>query len=162
MYATASVRRLLTSHACRLSEAEKGTRVVARTFLLRAKLEGFSLSFFEKDPPLVVRGEAEMVCWATRAYDAASMVEVTVWPGAFTKVLSLSASGLRALWEEGVEMAERRGVLLAELNANLQHEFILSCSASVWVPRGSGKRALPRVAINFAECSCSSSVCRDL
>ena len=133
------------------ADSEKGTEVKAKDFLTKGKLEFFGPSFFESDPPLFTKGDKEQVCWSTFAVDNSARLAVKVWDGAFRVVCGITASKLREMWESGLQFAEQRKAVLDALNAHSKHEFLLSCSASVWVSGGKEKSHTPQINVNAVE-----------
>ena len=109
------------------------------------------MKFFEEDPPIFTKGTDEKVCWPTFAYDHTAKLPVKVWDAAFRVLCGIAAARLRELWESGLKCEELQEGILKELNANANNEFLMSCSANVWVSGGKEKTHTPQVNINAVE-----------
>ena len=55
-----------------------------------------------------------------------------VWGNAFRAITSVTADRLREMWEAGVERPGEPEQILKDLNATLNREVYLSCSARPW------------------------------
>jgi len=89
-------------------------------------------TFFDADPPVLGEGAQAKMSWKTRISDPTGDTQVKVWDKACFTLFQITAAKMRTLWETGVENTEERETILATLNANLQKEFRLSCTARVW------------------------------
>ena len=133
------------------ADSKKGVDVKAKEFVVKAKLEFFGPDFFEADPPIFEKGGEERVCWSTDAFDNAAQVPVKVWDGAFRVLCGITASRLREIWESGLQDEKLRQSHLDALNGHSEKEFLMSCSANVWVSGGKDKTHTPQVNVNSLE-----------
>ena len=88
--------------------------------------------FFDDDVPVVGDGLALKVCWHATVVDATGSVSVKVWDKAFRAITSVTGDRLRELWEAGVDRPGDQDHILKDLNATLDREVYLLCSARPW------------------------------
>ena len=63
----------------------------------------------------------------------------------------MTASKLRTLWEEGADDEGKQAPLLMNLNATLDEDVKLSCTANVWTYGNKNKEHQYQANVNIAE-----------
>ncbi len=131
-----------------VADARAGKSIVPLTCCVKGLLQELHGSFFEDDAPLVGDEQREKMCWRTSLLDASGTLRVRVWDSACHELFGVTASGLRAVWEEGVEEPEKRPELLARLNGRLGEEVQCLCEVDVWASSARGARSELQVNVN--------------
>ena len=131
-----------------VSDAKKGEVVVATECTLCGTLSKISDKFFEDDPPIVLVGNKEVMCWKTQLQDATGSMTVTVWNKACFALFGVSVDKMREYWRAGHECRERQSEMIHELNAKLRNEVVCNCTVDVWSYGRKVKKHEPRIHIN--------------
>ena len=134
-----------------VADARAGKPIVPLTCCIKGFLKKLDGSFFEDDAPLVGDEHREKMCWRTSLQDASGSVAVRVWDGACHELFSMTASGLRALWEEGVEQSVKRTEILERLNGRLEEEATCLCKVDVWAVSARDARFEFQVNVNAVD-----------
>ena len=113
------------------SAAEAGKPGVEREFVLQGKLENFTKTLFQGDPPLVGE-EVEKMLWKCGFEDSSGTVTVRLWDRACGELLKITSQKFREIWDSGVEDPTKQEGILKSLNSHLQHNVRLYCKARVW------------------------------
>ena len=115
-----------------VSDAKKGEVVVATECTLCGTLSKISDKFFEDDPPIVLVGNKEVMCWKTQLQDATGSIAVKVWNNTCFALFGINADKMREYWEAGRECQVRRSEVIHKLNAKLGFDVVCNCTADVW------------------------------
>jgi len=103
-----------------------------KEFTLTGKFAPLTAKFFEEDPPIVGDDTKAKMCWRTTFQDESGCCDVKVWDKPCYNLFGLTASGLRAKWEEGLEDPAKRNDILLELNGPMENSIRCLCKLSVW------------------------------
>ena len=120
-----------------------------KEFLITGKLSQFQQDFFDADPPLVGDHPNEKMCWQTKLTDETGVCAVKVWDKPCYDLFQLTASGLRAKWEEGHENEGKRHDILKQLNANIDDDVRCVCKLSIWSFGTQSDNHKPQININL-------------
>ena len=101
-------------------------------FAVTGKLAVLTDAFFNEDPPLTGDPDKEKMCFKTTITDCTGTLDVKLWDRAGMQLFGMTASKLRAVWESGVEVAEKREDILTQLNIALKVEYTFACTGKVW------------------------------
>ena len=134
-----------------LTDAQNGTKVVATDCTLCGTLSKMSDKFFEDDPPIVPKGDREVVCWKTQLQDATGSTAVKVWNKASYSLFGITVDKMREYWGEGHECPERRADILSQLNAKLEVEVTCNCTVDVWIYGFRNKKYEVQINVNSLE-----------
>lgn len=126
-----SVAQALESTSRLLRDVQAGSSPPVIEFTLLGHLQGIDSEFFDNDFPIVDSAQREIMCWRTSLSDPTGSIDVNVWDKSCCNLFSLTATGLRGLWEKGVDDAQCRDAILKQLNAQLPNVMRCICSTSV-------------------------------
>ena len=92
-------------HLCdAVNEARNGKEVPQRDFLLCGTIPPLTSAFFDADAPIVdTEKGGEVICLRTSVRDMTGTMPVCLWSEAANTVFGRNASGMRDMWEQGVE-----------------------------------------------------------
>ena len=147
-----TVNQVLQMQAELVRASEQNQPKTTREFSVRGFIGELTLDFFDGDAPVTdTKKEKEIIRWLTNLTDATGNIKVVVWDRAGTDLFDASASGVRAMWEDGVENKEKREQIIDGLNKKLRCEILAVCSMEV---RVYGKKELihdAQISINAVE-----------
>ena len=104
----------------------------SKEFLIVGKFTPLGEGFFDSDPPLVGDYPHEKMCWHTELTDASGSCPVRVWDTPCYELFHVTATGLRAKWEEGQEDPGKRADILQQLNRHISDAVRCVCKLKVW------------------------------
>ena len=147
-----TVNQVLQMQAELVRASEQNQPKTTREFSVRGFVGELTPDFFDGDAPVTdTKKEKEIIRWLTNLTDATGNIKVVVWDRAGTDLFDASASGVRAMWEDGVENKEKREQIIDGLNKKLRCEILAVCSMEV---RVYGKKELihdAQISINAVE-----------
>ena len=147
---TASQVLLMQTELVRASENSQPK--TTRDFSVRGFLGELTLDFFDGDAPVTdTKKEKEIIRWFTNLTDATGNIKVVVWDRAGSDLFDASATGLRSLWEDGVENKEKREQIIDGLNKKIRCEVLAVCSMEVRVYGKKDLRHDAQISINAVE-----------
>ena len=120
-------------------------------FVLIGKLTPMDNNFFVEDPPLLGDNQNEKMCWRTKLTDETGWCGVKVWDKPCYTLFQLTAPGLRAMWEEGLEHEQKREAILEQLNRNLTRDIRCVCKMNIWTFGAQSEKRTAQINVNLID-----------
>ena len=147
------------NEACRIVEAlladagrlPKDQRIAPTEFTIIGLVNKFTSAFFDGNAPIAGEEPKEKICRSTSVTDATCNVDVKMWDKAAFEILDVTATGLRSLWEQGVDDTSEQRKILAQLNEQLDKEIECVCSTDVWHYGKDSASCRVNINVNVAE-----------
>ena len=140
---------LLKKHI--LQDALNGRQPTSVEFVLDVQIQNSTTDFFKADAPIMQTAKKELMCLRTTAKDSTGSIDVTILDSGCYQLFNVIASGLRSMWEEGVEGVDEQEDILTKLNNNMEENLKCFCTLAARVYCQEDKKYNVEVNVNNIE-----------